>query len=131
MSIKIQQIEVQGNNTKYSVNYNNQQNRTFIVPNDKKDEFVSKYPKAHAINQAITSGSLILVCGFSAIGGSKLVSKISKVPSKLAKFGAGVAAACAFGFAYLTGAALVLNKFDKKLLDKYNAKEITESKNNG
>ena len=26
MSIKIQQIEVQGNNTKYSVNYNNQQN---------------------------------------------------------------------------------------------------------
>lgn len=131
MSVKIQQIEVQGNNTKYSVNYNNQQNRTFIVPNDKKDEFVSKYPKAHAINQAITSGGLILVCGFSAIGGSKLVSKISKAPSKLAKFGAGIAAACAFGFAYLAGATLVLNKFDKKLLDKYNAKEIIESKNNG
>ncbi len=34
MSIKIQQVEVIGNNTKYSVNYNNQQNRTFIVPKD-------------------------------------------------------------------------------------------------
>ena len=71
---------------------------------------------------------MILVCGFSAIGGGKILSKISKAPSKLAKFGAGIAAAFAFGFAFLTGATLVLNKFDKKLLDKYNAKEITESK---
>ena len=125
MAIKVQQLESVNGSTKCSVNYHNKMERVFMVPDDKKDEFVKKYPKSLSTRAAFNSVGLVLACGLGYIGGNKLLSTISQNASKTAKTLAGVGGAVLVAVAGIASIGKATVARDNKLLNKYGAKEIT------
>ncbi len=129
MSVKIQEIGMNSHSTEYCVNYSKNKHRCFVIPNDKKDEFATKYPKARDTYWKVSAFVNCLAAGFGgiALSSDKVLSKVSKkAPSALAKFGGALLGAFVMTSAFIAGEKMLLNVLDKKWLNRYNAKEILE-----
>ena len=124
MAVKLEVVKPLANNrTEIKAYYNNLGEagaRSFSVPTDKKDEFISAYKKDRNKITAFSTIAFMLLAGLGGIAGGKLFNK-TKTSRLLGIFGVGLAGA---GLSTMVTYKPIV-AMEQECLNKYNAIETT------
>ena len=133
MALKVEVTKIPDTNSNHVLSYEEQkfngqtgkQNiRRFIVPEDKTDEFVTKYTKTE--NTSLTAKALSGLAGFFGLGGIAL--HVRKNSPKLYYWEVPFCAAIGGFCIGAVISSLITNLYEKKLMERYNVSEIKVAK---
>ncbi len=124
MAVKLEVVKpLENNRTEIKAYYNNLGEagaRSFSVPTDKKDEFISAYKKDRNKITAFSTIAFMLLAGLGGIAGGKLFNK-TKTSRLLGILGVGLAGA---GLSTMVTYKPIV-AMEQECLNKYNVIETT------